>query len=177
MKFFLDQAVAVLERTPVALRELLQDLPDDWVSTSGDRSNWGPFDVVGHLIHGEQTDWIPRARIILDLQERVPFTSFDREAQFELSTGKTLADLLGEFEELRRENLVTLQGWNLAPEALNGVGEHPELGPVTLRELLATWVVHDLGHLAQITRSMARRYNDEVGPWREYLPVLQERPS
>ncbi len=175
MNFELNRAIAVLERTPRALRELLWDLADEWVATSGDRLDWGPFDIVGHLIHGEQTDWIPRARIILESQDRQPFESFDREAQFRDSAGKSLDELLREFEGLRRDNLVTLRSWDLDEEDLEGMGQHPELGRVTLRQLLATWVVHDLGHLAQIARSMARRYGDEVGPWREYLPVLRDR--
>lgn len=175
MKFDLDQAISVLERTPAALRELMWDLSDEWVATSGDRGDWGPFDIVGHLIHGERTDWIPRARVILEDQDRRTFDTFDREAQFEVSKGKSLEELLGEFEDLRRENLVTLRSWDLTAEDLAGVGQHPELGKVTMRELLATWVVHDLGHLAQIGRAMARRYRQEVGPWREYLPVLHDR--
>ena len=175
MEFELNRAIAVLERTPATLRELMWDLPEAWVSTSGDRSDWGPFDILGHLIHGELTDWIPRARIILESQDQRPFESFDRQAQFEASAGKSVEELLREFEDLRRENLVTLRSWDLTEEDLAGVGRHPELGQVTLRQLLATWVVHDLGHLAQISRSMARRYGNEVGPWREYLPVLHDR--
>jgi hypothetical protein len=177
MDFNLTSATAILERTPVTIREWLPGLPSEWVTSTGDRGDWGPFDVVGHLIHGEETDWIPRARMILEVQDSRPFPSFDREAQFAASIGKDLEQLVDEFRDLRQENLATLQGWNLTFEDLEKPGEHPELGPVTLRQLLATWAVHDLGHLAQIARSMARHYEEEVGPWKEYLPILHHHSS
>jgi hypothetical protein len=177
MDFDLTRTIALLERTPSTLREWLPGLPNEWVASSGDRSDWGPFDIVGHLIHGEQTDWIPRARIILEVQNRRPFASFDREAQFDASRGETLEQLIGEFIELREQNLAILQAWDLSLEDLKMEGEHPELGRVTLRQLLATWAVHDLGHLAQIARWMARQYGAEVGPWKAYLPILHPRSS
>jgi hypothetical protein len=133
---------------------------------------WSPFDVVGHLIHGERTDWMQRVRIILDAGETRPFDPFDRFAQFRESQGRSLTDLLDEFGALRAENLRRLAQLELTGEDLDRRGLHPALGPVTMRELLATWVAHDLGHIAQITRVMAKRHADDVGPWREYLPVL-----
>lgn len=175
MHFDLEQAIQVLERTPAALRSLLADLPAEWIQGYEGPETWSPFDVVGHLIHGEQTDWIPRARIILEHRESRTFEPFDRFAQFEASQGKTLGDLLGEFERLRAENLETLRGLDLSPDDLARKGRHPELGTVTLRQLLATWVVHDLGHITQIARAMATQYGDEVGPWRAYLSILGSR--
>ena len=177
MDFDLTRTIALLERTPPTLRDWLSGLSNEWVASSSDRGDWGPFDIVGHLIHGEQTDWIPRARIILESQNRQPFSSFDREAQFDASTGKTLEQLIDEFTDLRQKNLTILQGWGLTLEDLEMLGEHPELGQVTLRQLLATWAVHDLGHLAQIARSMARQYGAQVGPWKAYLPILHPRSS
>lgn len=173
MEFELSQAIAVLERTPSALRALLNGLPANWVDSSGDREAWRPYDVLGHLIHGERSDWIPRARIILDQGESHPFEPFDRVAMFEESRGKTLEELLDEFERRRGENLERLASWQLSAEDLDKSGRHPELGRVTLRQLLATWSVHDLNHLAQISRAMASEYADEVGPWKEYLSILR----
>ena len=152
-------------------------LPVGWTESAGNREDWRPFDVVGHLIHGERTDWIPRAKIILAEGEAQPFETFDRVAQFEDSVGKSLAELVDEFERLRRENLEILRDWGLSHQDLSRTGQHPELGRVTLQALLATWVVHDLNHLAQISRSMAGLYADEVGPWRQYLSILAERTS
>lgn len=134
--------------------------------------DWGPFDIVGHLIHGEETDWIPRARIILTQGENRTFEPFDRFAQFEASRGKTLGTLLDEFERLRNANLETLGSWKLTNAELDLYGVHPELGDVTLRQLLATWVVHDLTHIRQVATAMARRYSDEVGQWKQYLSIL-----
>ena len=177
MQFDLDHAMQVLARTPSVLRALLVDLPSGWTQSAGNREDWRPFDVVGHLIHGERTDWIPRAKIILGEGETRPFETFDRVAQFEGSAGNTLAELVDEFEELRQENLEILRDWQLSRQNLAQTGQHPELGRVTLQELLATWVVHDLNHLAQISRSMAGLYTDEVGPWRQYLSILAARTS
>lgn len=134
---------------------------------------WSPFDVIGHLIHGEETDWVPRARIILEQGENLTFVPFDRFAQFEKSKGRSLAELLDEFERLRLENLGTLRSWNLNDPKLDLEGMHPELGRVTLRQLLATWVVHDLNHIRQIVTGMAKKYDGEVGIWREYLSILK----
>jgi len=172
MAIDLAQASGVLARTPGVLRDLLDGLPPFWLEGTEGSGSWSPFDVVGHLVHGERTDWIPRARLILESGDAVPFTPFDRFAQFRDSRGKSLDDLLREFESLRAENLRTLAGWRLQPADLHRPGRHADLGPVTLGQLLATWVAHDLGHVAQITRVMARQYRGEVGPWVAYLPIL-----
>lgn len=168
----MPDGIAVLERTPATLRALLAGLPDGWIAANEGPDTFSPFDNVGHLIHGERTDWIPRAGIILAQGGNRRFEPYDRFAQIRESRGKTLADLLDEFARLRAANLVTLASWHLSDRELALEGEHPELGAVTLRQLLATWVAHDLGHIAQTTRVMAKRYRDEVGPWRAYLPVL-----
>lgn len=172
MDFDLTNGTAVLARTPHALRALLAGLPPAWTDADEGPETWSPYVVVGHLIHGERTDWIPRARIILDQGPSRRFELYDRFAQFRESEGKTLADLLDEFARLRSENLATLAGWRLTDRQLALEGEHPDFGPVTLRQLLATWVAHDLGHLAQTARVMAKQYREAVGPWRAYLPVL-----
>ena len=158
MKFDLDDGIAILERTPETLRALIEGLPRAWVEGDEGPETWSAFDIVGHLIHGEQTDWIARSKIILEHGTERPFEPFDRFAQFEASQGKSIEQLLEEFAGLRKRNLDTLREMNLGAEELDKVGVHPELGKVTLRELLATWVTHDLGHLAQIARAMAKQY-------------------
>ena len=177
MQFDLNRAESVLERTPATLHAMLADLPREWVDNNEGPESWSPFDIVGHLIHGERTDWIPRARIILEHGEERAFEPFDRFAQFTESRGKTLEELLDEFAELRRGNLEALRALRLRPDDFGKTGRHPELGRVTLGELLATWVVHDLGHIAQIGRVMAKQYRGEVGSWAQYLPVLSDRES
>lgn len=172
MEYQLEEAKRVLQRTPATLNSLLRDLPDAWIVSNEGPDTWSPFDVVGHLIHGEETDWIPRAKMILADGENSSFVPFDRFAMFEKSKGKSMGELLETFERLRRENLRELEQMNLTPELLSKRGKHPELGIVTLSELLATWVVHDLGHIAQIVRVMSKQYGDAVGPWRAYLPIL-----
>ena len=172
MEFTLRDATAVLERTPRTLRAMLEGLPQSWIDAAEGPEEWSPFVIVGHLIHGERTDWIPRARIVLEQGQARAFTPFDRFAQFEASRGKPLSNLLDEFSALRAENLSTLTAWRLTEEQLGLEGRHPDFGAVTLRQLLATWVAHDLGHIAQVARAMAKRYRDEVGPWRAYLPVM-----
>ena len=172
MEFELAKGVAVLERTPATLRALLSGLPDDWTAPNEGPDTWSPYDIVGHLIHGERTDWIARAEIVLAQEPERRFTPFDRFAQFRDSQGKSLAQLLDEFAHLRAKNLETMRGWRLTERQLDLEGEHPELGRVTLRQLLATWVAHDLGHLSQITRVMAKQYRDAVGPWRKYLTIM-----
>ena len=172
MSFQLTEGIAVLERTPAAFRALLGGLPDEWTAVNEGPDTFSAFDNVGHLIHGERTDWIPRARIILAQGENRRFERFDRFAQAHESAGKNLEQLLDEFSSLRAENLSILRGWKLSEEQLDLPGEHPELGAVTLRQLLATWVAHDLGHIAQTARVMAKRYRSSVGPWRAYLPIL-----
>jgi uncharacterized damage-inducible protein DinB len=172
MEFRLEDANAILERTPGVLDHLLRGLPEEWARSDEGADTFSPFDVVGHLIHGEETDWIPRARIILEQGESRPFDPFDRWAQRERSREKSLGELLAEFELLRRRNLGELDRMALTPERLALRGTHPELGTVTLAQLLATWVTHDLGHLGQIARVMAKQYRREVGPWEAYIPIL-----
>lgn len=176
MEISLESAVAVLERTPGALRALLAGVPEALEQGNEGEETWSPYDVLGHLIHGERTDWIPRLRIILEHGETKAFDPFDRFAQFEESRGKSLDDLLAEFEALRAQSLTALGAFDLQPADFEKTGRHPELGPVTLGELLSTWVVHDLAHIAQIARVMARQLEGEVGPWRAYLPILAARP-
>src|SRR5688572_7416891 len=152
MEFQLEQATEILRRTPATLNALLRHLPKEWTLATEGPETWSPFDVVGHLIHGEEADWIPRARIILEHGEGRAFEPFDRQAMFEKSRGKNLCELLDRFEQLRGESLKDLEGMNLTPELLARRGTHPELGAVTLSQLLSAWVVHDLGHVAQIVR-------------------------
>jgi DinB superfamily len=173
MEFQLEPSLAVLRRTPDALNALLRDLPEEWARRNEGGTSWSPFDVIGHLIHGEQTDWIPRARLILEAGETRVFDVFDRHAQFEKSAGQSLNQLLDEFARLRAESLATLAGWRLTPAGLRKTGRHPEFGTVTLSQLLSTWTAHDLSHIAQICRAMCRQYTEAVGPWRAYLPILQ----
>ena len=168
------EAVAVLERTPAALGALLAGLPESWVRATEGDGTWSPYDVVGHLVHGERTDWLPRARHILAGETR-PFDPFDREAQFAESRGVGLEELLATFAELRRESVASLVGMNLTRVDLKRTGRHPELGEVTLAQLLATWVVHDLDHIGQIARVMAKAYSGAVGPWGAYLSILRDR--
>lgn len=172
MDFDLATGTAVLERTPGTLRALLAGLPPGWTHANEGPETWSPFDVVGHLIYGERANWIPRARLILDQRPERRFTPFDRFAMFRESEGKSLAELLDELARLRAESLATLAGWKLSDADLALEGEHPEFGAVTLRQLLATWVAHDLAHLAQTARVMAKQYRDAVGPWRAFLPVM-----
>jgi hypothetical protein len=170
---FVDQCLSVLTRTPPTLNALLRDLPEIWTTTTEGPNTWSPYSVVGHLIHGERTDWMPRLAIILEHGSGRPFDPFDRDAQFHESAGRSLSGLLDEFERLRRENLDRLRARDLQAQHLDLQGTHPALGPVTLRQLLATWTAHDLSHIAQITRVMARRYKEDVGPWAEYLSVMK----
>ncbi|HEV2734593.1 MAG TPA: DinB family protein [Longimicrobiaceae bacterium] len=175
MDFDLPAGIAVLERTPRVLRALLDGLPAAWTDATEGPETWSPYVILGHLVHGERTDWIPRAQIILARGPVRRFPPFDRFAQLREGRGKSLAELLDEFERLRAESLATLSGWRLDDARLDLEGEHPEFGPVTLRQLLATWVAHDLGHLAQTARVMAKQYREAVGPWRAYLPVMDRR--
>jgi hypothetical protein len=172
MQFDLTRALEVLERTPATLRALLGGLPEAWTVPNEGPETFSAFDNVGHLVHGERTDWIVRARIILAQGPDRRFAPYDRFAQNRESQGKRMADLLDEFAHLRAGNLDTLRGWRLTERELALRGEHPALGTVTLRQLLSAWVVHDLGHVAQTARVLARQYRAEVGPWVEYLPVL-----
>jgi hypothetical protein len=165
----------VLSRTPAVLRAGIGGLPEAWTAATEGPGTWSPYDVVGHLIHGERTDWIPRTEHILRHGEAVPFPKFDREAMFAASQGRSLGELLDTFEALRRDSLRRLDALGLTDDDLSRRGLHPELGTVTLGQHLATWVAHDMSHLAQIVRTMARRYAEAVGPWKAYLSVLKER--
>lgn len=170
----LDNIVAILVRTPASLTALLEGLPDTWINATEGEQTWSAYDVIGHLIHGERTDWIPRAQHIMAGETR-PFDPFDRTAQFTESQGRGLSELLATFGHLRRENVATLVGMNLTSADLSRKGQHPQLGEVTLGQLLATWVVHDLDHVGQIARTMAKVYGDAVGPWSAYLSILRDR--
>jgi len=172
MDFDLSSGIAILERTPHTLRAMLAGLPVAWIDATEGPETWSPYDIVGHLVHGERADWITRAKIILAQGPDRRFAPYDRFAQFHESQGKSLDDLLDELARLRAENLATLAGWRLTDDQLALTGEHPAFGAVTLRQLLSTWVAHDLGHVAQIARVMAKQYREEVGPWREYLPIM-----
>ncbi len=172
-EFSLSEAIAVLTRTPATLNALLLDLPNTWLRCNEGRDTWCAFDIVGHLIFAERTDWMPRVRTILENGEARPFDPFDRFAQMNERESKSLEHLLNDFALLRRESLAVLQAMNLQQEDLTRRGRHPALGVVTLSELLATWVVHDLTHLHQLTRVMAHRYRGAVGPWSAYLGVLR----
>ncbi len=172
MHLELTRALEILERTPATFRALLGGLPEAWTAPDEGPGTFSAFDNIGHLIHGERTDWIPRAHIILAQGPDRRFEPYDRFAQQRESLGKDMAQLLEEFARLRSENVATLRAWRLTDRELALEGEHPELGPVSLRELLATWTAHDLSHVAQTARVMAKQYRDAVGPWRAYLPLL-----
>lgn len=172
MDFDLRTGVAVLERTPHTLHSMLAGLPTSWTEATEGPDTWSPFDIVGHLNHAERADWIPRARLILEQGPNRRFTPFDRTAMHRESAGTSLAALLDELARLRTGSLTTLAGWQLTDAQLALEGEHPAFGRVTLRQLLATWVTHDLGHIAQIARVMAKQYREAIGPWRTYLPIV-----
>jgi DinB family protein len=173
----LPEATAVLAATPATLNAWLRDLPEGWLAGNEGGESWSPTDVLGHLIHGERTDWIPRVRRILEHGNSKAFDKFDRFAQFRDFEGVGVPALLDEFARAREANLRELEALTLDDAALDRPGLHPELGPVTMRQLLATWVAHDLDHVMQIARVMARQYTDEVGPWRAYLRVISGQPG
>lgn len=168
----MTHALHILERTPAVFRALLAGLPGDWTAPNEGPDTFSAFDNVAHMIELERTDWIPRARMILEQGENRTFQPVDRFAHYEKSRGRSMTELLDEFARLRSENIDTLQGWSVTDAQLALEGEHPALGSVSLRQLLATWVVHDLSHLAQTSRVLAKQYRDAVGPWRTFLPVL-----
>ncbi len=170
---FVEECLSVLTRTPATLDALLRDLPDPWTVATEGPGTWSPYVVVGHLIHGEKADWIPRLAIILEYGTSRPFEPFDREAQLRERDGKSLAALLQEFTDRRLDSIARLRAMHLTPEKLELTGMHPGLGIVTARQLMATWTAHDLGHLLQISRVMAKRYKQEVGPWAAYLSVMK----
>lgn len=171
MEFELDAGTAVLERTPGILRSMLEGLPAAWTDATEGEGTWSPYDILGHLVHGERTDWIPRARIILAPAGDRRFPPFDRFAQLS-QPRRSVAELLDEFASLRSRSLRELRDWRLTSDQLALEGVHPDFGAVTLRQLLATWVAHDLGHLAQVARVMAKQYREAIGPWRAYLPIV-----
>jgi len=172
MKYSLAGSSEILDRTPAVLTTLLAGLSDDWIMPNEGPETFSPFDVVGHLLHGEKTDWATRAKMILEFGNTQTFVKWNRFAQYEESKGKTMQQLLDEFAAIRKENMGWLKGLNLTEPDLDKKGMHPSLGEVTLRNLLATWVVHDLTHIAQITRVMAKQYKDEMGPWPEFFRIL-----
>jgi hypothetical protein len=173
MKHNLEHTISLLACTPAVLNALLRDLPERWTFRNEGEATWNAFDIVGHLIHGERTDWMPRARMILQFGETKTFERFDRWAQERESQSKSLGQLLDEFARLRAENLGELRALNLRHEDLELRGRHPALGVVTLSQLLATWAAHDLTHLHQLSRVMAHQYREAVGPWGQYLGVMQ----
>lgn len=177
MNFELNKAISILERTPLVLRDMLLGLSEEWTHKNEGGESWSPYDVVGHLIHGEKTDWMVRTGIIMGNTAIKKFEPFDRFAQFEDSRGKSLEELLSEFARLRKVNLDDLKLKQLSSEDMERLGTHPELGPVTLGQLLAAWVVHDLGHIAQVSRVLAKQYKNEVGPWTKYLTIINHTPK
>ncbi len=177
MDYAIVDALLVLGRTPKVLHDLLDGLPDPWIRSNEGPGTWSPYDVIGHLIHGERTDWIPRTEHLLRLGESVPFPVFDRDAMFAESEGKSLSELLETFATLRADSVGQLKSLNLTDADLDRRGTHPEFGSVTLRQHLATWVAHDFSHISQIVRTMAHQYGAVVGPWHQYLSILQSRPG
>lgn len=173
MQFNLEKSLEILQRTPEVLDTLLRGLSDEWTKNNEGPETWSPFDIVGHLIHGEKTDWIPRIEIILSNRNDKTFEPFNMHAHFKASEGKSLEQLLDEFRALRAQNVQHLLSKKLTGNDLSKTGIHPEFGEVTLREMLSTWAVHDLNHIAQISRVMAKQYKSEVGPWKKYLGILQ----
>ncbi|MFN8575012.1 MAG: DinB family protein [Gemmatimonadaceae bacterium] len=177
MSFQLERAIQILERTPATVRALLGGLDEEWIRCTEGPETFSPFDNLGHLVDGEETDWMQRMELILTTGTRVPFTPYDRFRHFQRNKGRTLASLLDEFDGLRARNIQKFRSWQLTEEKLDLTGAHPGLGVVTLRQLIAAYVVHDLGHVAQISRVMAKQYRTEIGPWVNYLPVVWERTA
>lgn len=174
MTFDLYKSIEILTRTPYVLEALLNGLNDEWLMSNEGGDTWSPFTIIGHLIHGEKTDWVIRMEIILSDAPDKHFIPFDRSAQFEASKGKTITQLLEEFKIIRKQNIDILASQKITSADLTKKGIHPAFGEVTLQELLATWTAHDLGHIAQIARVMAKQYTNEVGPWKQYLPILEK---
>ena len=172
MLYSLKKSYEILERTPAVLKALLTGLSEDWIMNNEGPETFSPYDVAGHLVHGEKTDWVVRIKRILEFGNSRTFDLFDRFAQYKDSEGKTLQQLLDEFEQLRGENIRWLKSLNLSATDLDKTGMHPVLGEVTMRHLLATWVVHDLTHIAQISRVMAKQYKEEMGPWTDFFRIL-----
>lgn len=173
MKFNLNKSIEILERTPSVVETMLKGISEEWVQTNEGPDTWSPYDIVGHYIHGEKTDWIPRLELILSDDPNKKFEPFDRFAQSRDSKGKSLQQLMDEFKAIRQENIIKLKSKNLTEKDFTRTGVHPKFGEVTIAQLLSTWVAHDLNHIAQISRVMAKQYKAEVGPWTEYLRILQ----
>lgn len=173
MNFELNKSIEILKTTPYVLKSLLTNLSNEWINSNEGKDTWSCYDIVGHLIHGEKTDWITRSKIILDNDSNKKFSPFDRFAQFENSKGKNLNQLLEEFELLRMNNISKLKSFNISNKDLHLEGIHPEFGVINLKQLLATWVAHDLSHLSQISRVLAFQYKNEVGPWTAYLGIYK----
>ncbi len=169
----LNDSIALLSRTPATLNAQLRNLPDTWLRANEGENTWDAFEILGHLIYGEQANWMPRARMILQTGDTLPFAAFDRRGHINAMQNKTIAQLLDEFVQLRSQNLAELLAWNLQPEDFNRRGQHPALGTVTLSQLIAAWTVHDLTHLHQLSRVLAHQYREAVGPWNKFLGVLQ----
>jgi hypothetical protein len=174
MKFSIHKSIDILERTPVVLQKLLEGLSVEWTLNHEGGETWSAYDVIGHLIHGDKTDWLTRAELILSDNVDKKFEPFDRFAQFENSKGKTLEQLLGEFKEVRSASIKRLKSLNITEQDFEKIGVHLTFGEVKLAQLLATWAVHDLDHISQIARVMAKQYKNEVGPWIEFLKILKQ---
>ena len=174
MAFDLSKSFTILERTPEVLKTLLKDLPEDWTSANEGGQSWSPFIIVGHLLHGEKTDWLTRTKIILSDAEDKIFAPFDRLAQIKDNRGRKMGELLDEFAQRRRANLEEIKKLNITEEMLDKTGRHPALGEVSLGNLLTTWMTHDLNHLYQITRVLAKQFKEETRPWVEYLRILRD---
>jgi len=174
MNFNITKSVEILERTPIVLESMLSELSGSWIKTNEGENTWSPYDILGHLIFGEKTDWIVRIKIILSQSENKMFEPFDRFAQLKEKQDKNISELVAEFKNLRKNNLIELRSLNITNTNFELKGIHPELGEVTLEQLISTWVVHDLGHIAQISRVMAKQYKTNVGPWNAYLGILSK---
>ncbi|MBS1598020.1 MAG: DinB family protein [Bacteroidetes bacterium] len=172
MKFDINKSIQILERTPSVIEEFLTGLDDEWLCSNEGADTWSPFDVIGHLIEGEKTDWIPRMQIILSKSPDKKFVPFDRFKQFNDNKSKAISELLLEFHQLRRDNIEILKSTTIDEHTLGMTGIHPEFGHITLKQLLATWVTHDLAHILQISRVMAKQYKEEIGPWTKYFSVF-----
>lgn len=172
MNFSLDQSIEILERTPDVLQRWLSGIDEAWIENNYGENTFSPFDVVGHLLHGERTDWMARVEMIFEFGESQAFAPWDRYAMYDESHGKTIDQLLEEFAAARRKNLAKLGSKGLTDTDLSRTGTHPRFGQVTLQQLLATWVTHDLNHIHQIAKCMAWQYRDEIGPWQEYVTFI-----
>ena len=177
MKFEVEHALQILSRTPATVRALVSGLGDEWTKPNEGADTFSVFDVVGHLVDGEETDWIARAQIILVEGDNGTFDPYDRFRHYERNRGRSIESLIDELEQLRTRNLDLVKAWNLDDHKLALTARHPLLGMVTMRQLLSAWVVHDLGHIAQISRVMAKQYRDEIGPWAPYLPVVTDHET